>query len=214
MQYRFTLLSVFIAFCLQPAAAQVDVDSAAIVAAFEDYKAAVGDADGKKVLPLLAQRSLQYYDHLAGLVIFADSLELTQSAILDATMVINLRTTVPKEELLKMDGAAMAVHIFNIGKQGRGGLGAQTIGNIEYGGGAAVADILLDGNTSEFKYTFFLEDGQWKIDPTAVFALSEKTMQDLLEANNLSITRFLEIVSRNQYQRELDPDVWKPLRKM
>jgi hypothetical protein len=85
------------------------------------------------------------------------------------------------------------------------------LGKVEVSGDTASAEVLLGGETAPFRHSFVREEGTWKLDPRAMFDLSDTALADIAAKRNLTADQLFEQTMVAKYGAAKVAELHKPV---
>lgn len=206
------LIAIFVGFALPLHSFAQDEDTLAVKAAFHDYKEAILNDNGEKAFSLVDNRTRKYYSDILQQSIILDSLAVNELSILDKMMVLIIRSKVPKEKLLKMDGKALFIYAVENGMVGKESVANNDIGKVMIHGNFASGVLLVMGNKTALSFEFYKEKDQWQIDLTALFEYSAAAFRSIIEDSGKTENEYLSELISSIAGKKVTGETWKPIK--
>jgi hypothetical protein len=169
-------------------------DQAAVRQAFDAYRAALTAKDGKTAASLLTAESIEYYANLKKLALTAPESYLRRARMSDQLAVIDLRVSVPAENLRRWSAAQLAGDAVNRGETQSTVVARLSAGTIEVAGDTGTVQVKLDGKAFEYKLTFYREDGQWKFRLIPILEATEGALRRRVQEDQVTETDLVDEV--------------------
>lgn len=173
---------------------QTDIEEAKIRACFEAYKNSILIDLGETAARYVSTRTIQFYDSMAILARTADSLQVDSLSIIDKLTVLTLRARTPNELLFSYEGRGVFVFAINSGMVGKDDVRNNDIGKIYLDSTFARAMMMVNGVESPLAMHFHLEEGEWKMDLTSLFPITNTALEEVIEDGEMTENEFLEFV--------------------
>jgi hypothetical protein len=185
-----------------------------IKAAFTDYKTAMMENNVDVVLEKTSQRSFDYYGMLIDYALNADSAKVAGLSFMDRMNVLGIRIQVPKEDLMKMDGASYVRYGLEQGLTNNTSLSSLDIGEVTMeGDDKALAQMTFMQQTIPAQMAFHLEEDKWKFDATSSLKFSEDMILQQLGGMGMTENEFIMQALSQAAGGSLTNDIWQPLVK-
>ena len=175
--------------------------------AFENYKSAILTDRGEEAVKYVDSRTIKYYVDVVDLVKNADSTKVNSLPLLDKIMVFSVRHRTSREDILSFDGKGLLVHAIKSGMVGKNSVVNNSIGEVTIDSEFAKGQFIANGQKAPFYFHFYKENGEWKIDLTSIFSVSnmaiKKMVQDSKQDENEFIFSLLEMMTSKKPGREI-----------
>ena len=181
-------------------------------AAFNGYKTALLEGNGEDAASFLDSRSLDYYEAILEQVKTADSLEVDKAGLTDKLMILTIRHRLSHDEIVKMNGRTLLKRSIELGLIGREGVENSSIGEVTITGKDAEGEFVVNGKPVPISMSFHKEKGEWKVDITSLFEMSEEAFQSLISTSGLTENEFLTQVLFMTSAKIPEPSVWQPVK--
>ncbi len=126
-------------------------------------------------------------------------------------MVLSIRHRTSKEDILSFNGEKLFIYAIEQGMVGKSSIGNNAIGETIITDNFAKGTFLFQGQKTPYFFHFYKEDGQWKIDLTALFDISAGAFEQMIASSgkdeNNYLLELLEILTGNKP----DNTIWRPL---
>lgn len=167
--------------------------------AFDNYKSAILNNKGDEAVKYVDSRTIQYYGDILDLVKNADSTQVTSLSLLDKLMVFSIRHRTEKKDILSFDGRGLLVFAIKSGMVGKNSVANNGIGEVTIDKNFAKGEFISLGEKAPFYFHFYKEEGEWKLDLTALFLVSraafQKMVQDSGQQEDEFIFSMLELIT-------------------
>jgi hypothetical protein len=206
-------LVFFFAMTAGISASAQQTDKQQITRAFEQYKAAALNSNGRDAVQYLDKKTIDYYSHLLEEIRTADSVRLESSSVLDKYVVLLIRHSVDPKEIVNLDGRSFLSYAIERGFVGKSELVHNSITDITVSGNFASARMVSKEDGSAAPMEFYKEKDGWKVNFSALIRLSIPAFRNLIrESGQDENTIILSMVEMSTGRRP-DPTVWIPLAK-
>lgn len=176
---------------------------------FELYKTAILNDKGEDAVKQVDSRTIKYYSDMLEKIKFADSTEVNSLSIIDKVMVFAVRHRASKEDILSFDGKGLIVYAVENSMIGKNSVANNTVGNVEIDGDFAKGEFVVNGQKAESFYLhFYKEEGKWKIDLTAIFAIGAEAFTQLQKESGLNENEFLFSILEYLTGRKPGSEIW------
>ncbi len=178
---------------------------------FDNYRSAILNDKGDEAAKFVDSRTLKYYGDMLELVRTADSAKVESLSILDKVMVFSIRHRASREEILSFDGRALLIYAIERGMVGKNSVAANTIGDVEVNNAFAKGQLIANGDPAPFYFHFYKEEGQWKIDLTALFPVSTTAFQRMADESGKDENEFLFSILEILTGDKPSGQIWQPV---
>lgn len=179
---------------------------------FNNYKAAILNDQGEEAVKYLDSRTIKYYGDMLELVKTADSTKVESLSITDKLMVLSIRHRTTRADILSFDGKSLLVYSIKSGMIGKSSVANNAIGGISIDHSFAKAAFIAEGRKSPFHFHFYKEEGQWKIDLTALFSISTAVFKKIANENGQNENEFLLSILENITGNKPTNQIWQPIK--
>lgn len=190
-----------------------DVDL--IIATFDTYKTAIFNNDGITVVGLVDSATISYYDSILIKIIFCDSASVDSLPFVDKVLVLMIRFSCSKSEILLFDGKNLLIYLVNNGLGIRGGVFDFRISSIiDFKGKLAEAKLFEPGGDSDLNICFNEENSVWKINLTSLYQSLVPFFNQVIIDEDHTTNDFFNLTLKALQQKlgfTAKNDVWKPL---
>ncbi|HEY3429354.1 MAG TPA: hypothetical protein VGK39_01680 [Cyclobacteriaceae bacterium] len=174
---------------------------------FDNYKSAILNDKGDEAVKYVDSKTIRYYGDILDLVKNADSTQVTSLSLLDKLMVFSIRHRTAKRDILSFDGKGLLVYAIKSGMVGKNSVANNGIGEVIIDKDFAKGEFISLGEKAPFYFHFHKEEGQWKLDLTALFSVSgaalERMVQESGHEENEFIFSMLELITGKKPGREI-----------
>lgn len=179
--------------------------------AFDKYKKAILNDRGAEAVACVDSSTILYYNRMLDLARHADSATIENAGLFDKFMVLAIRQRTSREEIMRLDGRGLLQFAIESGMVGKNSVAGNSIGAVEIDRHFAKGQLVTNGETTDVYFDFNKENGQWKIDITSVFEISEKVIREMYlqsgQSENEYLISLLEMVSGSK----AGPEIWLPV---
>lgn len=203
------LLLILAVQCSINAVAQSDED--AVLSTFEAYKNAILTDKGVEAAETVDSRTMKYYSDILEKVKTSDSLEVESLGIIDKLMVLRIRFTAPKNEILSFEGKDLFIYAIDKGMVGKSSVVNASLGDVTISGEFAKADFIVNNQKTPFFFHFYYEKETWKIDITHLFSLGTMAFKQLIKDSGQSENDFILNILELLTGKKPTNEIWKPL---
>jgi len=183
----------------------------AVRAAFLQYKEAILRQQGETAWQHVDANTARYYDEMRLLALNGSEKEARALSFVNKTTVLLLRHRVGLEGLRPMTAKDVFVYAVDKGMIGRDGVLKSNVGKVRVFADKASGVLLHEGRVAPFAYQFSKEDGQWKIDLTAILPSANVAMKALIEREKLNEDEFLLLLVESVSGSKPPATIWQPL---
>ena len=85
------------------------------------------------------------------------------------------------------------------------------IGEVSISDDDAKAVFINNGQKTTFRYRFVREDGQWKLDLTAIMPVSDKAFEQIVESSGFDENEYILLALEAVSGEKPSDDIWQPL---
>ncbi len=206
---KFTLSALFTILCVAVLAQTSDKEL--VQKTFDGYKSAILNDDAEKALGLIDTRTKKYYIELLEEIKNADSSRINSLSLLDKMTILSIRARAPREDIRKMKETDAFSFAVKNGMVGKDGTANNSIGEIVVDEQFAKAPVLSAGRPIPISFHFHKEEGQWKIDLTSLFAISNIAFKNLIAQSGQTENEFLFAILENLTGKKITSEIWKPI---
>lgn len=188
-------------------------DEKAVRNCFSKYKKAILESKGAIAAQHIDKNTVKYYQRILDKSIYADSLSLAKSNILDRMTVLSSRHRIKEDELLKMTPKSYFTYAIDQGMIGKNGVMNVSLGEVKTEGDFATAKILSGGKSTPMTFQFNKENGEWKLDLTSIFKISAMALKKFLSESETSETEFILNALSVIIGEAPSEKIWQPIRE-
>ena len=178
--------------------------------AFLTYKEAILQQQGQSAVSLVNRATVQYYARMRTLALEGQEKEVRQLTPMNKIMVLSLRHRVPIGDLRAMTSEALFTYAVDQGWIGKNSVLDSDIGRLQVVGNDASAEYVKSGTPTPLTYRFTKEDGNWKVDLTALMPVADQAMSMLIKAKGLDEDTFIMDLLESVSGKKVVPSIWQP----
>lgn len=201
---------IFYTFLLISWTALAQDDARVVREVFEKYKEAVLASKGDDAVKYVDTNTIRYFDRILNDVKTADSASLVRKSLVDRLMIFTIRHKAAADDIAAFDGRQLFVYAINTGIVAKNAIQNNGVGEIRIDGNKANGQFIFFGQKAPFHFEFNNEEGQWKMDLTSVFPMTEVGIRRFMGQTGLNendyLLGMLEMVSGSRP----GPQVWRP----
>lgn len=179
---------------------------------YSSYKAAIIESNGEEALKCIDKNTLGYYGKMLDISIHGDSATIQNLELMDKMMVLTIRHRIPHEEIFSQDANSLFVYAVNSGMVGKNSVAPLEIGLVEIDEDFAKGQIVSNGQPTPLNYEFNKEEGQWKLDLTAIFAPSAAALKQVIDENDQTENEFIFEILGMVTGKAVENNIWHPLK--
>ncbi|MDR4497030.1 MAG: hypothetical protein MRK02_03755 [Candidatus Scalindua sp.] len=215
MNHRMTALILFI--CLLHSSCtnettQQPVENSGVKSVFDSYKNSILKQDGSKAVKYVSLSTIEYYGQMMDAALTGKEEEVKKLSTIDKMMVLLLRHRIDPKLLANMTADELFVYTVD-NSWIKDSVINSDIGEINESNDKATAEFINYGKKTPLKYTFMRENGQWKLDLTAVMPISDQAFKQVLESSNLGEDEYIFKILESLSGEKLSEDIWQPIIK-
>ena len=179
--------------------------------AFEDFKAAMMNANSDEVLKMASSSSLDYYNNMLDRILYADSATVAKLPLIQKIGVLGTRARVPVDTLIGMSGKDFLQFSLNSSKQNAQQMQMLSIGEVmKVDDNIAQGQLSANGQALPMSVNFIDEGGAWKIDMESLENMSEGQLQMMMSQSGMDFNQFLKF-ALSQQGITVDNSIWQPM---
>jgi hypothetical protein len=190
------ILNLAFLFILAKASYAQKEEQVLVKKAFDSYKSSILNDKGEEAVKYVDSRTFKYYDQVLDLVKHADSTEVANLSLLDKLMVLSIRHRTSREDILSFDGKGLLIYAIESGMVGKNSVANNSIGKTVVDDNFAKGQLIVNGKEAPLHFHFYKEEGEWKIDLTSIFSITnlglKKMVEDSAQSDNDFILNILE----------------------
>lgn len=181
-------------------------DQAAIRALLEQYRKALGAADGEAFVKILDSKTVQWHQETAQAAQSANKAELAKLGLLSRLMVLRLRHEHKKADLAKLTGPEVIVMAVKQGWINNNF--ADMVVIAAYGVNKdGLAYVTLRQNAKVPAFWFTKESGPWRLALSHTFAGADKGLEQVVKKAGLSEEDFLLKTLETESKKKVDKKI-------
>ncbi|MGI9545359.1 MAG: hypothetical protein ACR2MX_19005 [Cyclobacteriaceae bacterium] len=204
------ILFVILLFSCPLARAQGEVD--AVKGCFSIYKSALLAGNGLEAVEEIDQNTLDYYKTILDHTLRSDSAKVASLDFMDKLIVIRVRDLMTLEEVSALDESSFFVYAVDNGMIGKEGVANLELGIVELNGSSAKGQVIAGGQPAPIHFDFFKEQGNWKIDLTSIFGVSQAALQKVIADSGMTENEFIFQVLEMLTGKQPGKEVWQPMK--
>lgn len=179
---------------------------------YGNYKEAIMNDDGAKVVPLVSNGTVKYYDDLLNMVHTYDSTKVAELGLMDKMSVLAIRHKAEAETIKGMkNGKDLLIYAIDNGMVGKESIPQLEIGKITVDGNDAQGEISVQGQTAPFPFRFKKEDGNWKFDVVSLTKAAAPQMQQAVAQSGMAENDFVMFILEYTNGKKPDNTIWQPV---
>lgn len=179
---------------------------------FDSYKTAILNDNGTDAVKFVDSRTIKYYSYILDQVKNTDSAGVDSLSIMDKLMVFMIRLKTSREEILSFNGQTLFAHAVNSGMVGKNSVANNAVGTIVIDKNFAKGQLIIQGKEQPLFFHFYKEEGQWKIDLTALFPMANTAFQNMADESGENTNDYLLSLLEILYGKKPGPRVWQPVK--
>ena len=178
---------------------------------FEEFKSAMIGGNSGDVLALASSSSVDYYDNMLDMILYADSSKVAKLSLVQRLAVLGTRARVPVDTLIDMNGQEFFQFSMDAGGSNAEGLKILGIGDVLVNDdNTASGQVTANSQPLPMSITFVEEGGEWKIDMASLERMSEGQLQQMMTQSGMDFNQFLKMAMAQQ-GITVDDSIWHPL---
>lgn len=185
----------------------------AIGAAWAEYQDAVLNRSGAVTANRVTTSTLEYYDEVRKLAIYADQKQLEGMVLAKRITVLGMRHRIDVHQLSKMTGKELLIYAVDKGWIGKNNTSEVGLGKISITGNQASAVAMQGGKPSPLMIQFLKEDGVWRLDLMRLMALANAAFDQVCKQSGMPEQEFIKAMLENISGKKVTEELWKPLKK-
>lgn len=176
---------------------------------FNNYKSSILNDKGEEAVRFVDSRTVGYYSEILELVKNAESSQVATLSLLDKLMVFTIRHRASREDIMSFDGKGLLVYAINSGMVGKNSVSNNSVGEVTVNQHFAKGQFIANGQKAPFFFHFYKEDGQWKLDLTALFPVSGMALKKMVEDSGLSESEYIFSLLEVLTGRKPGQEIWR-----
>lgn len=180
--------------------------------AFNNYKSSILNDKGKDAVNYVDTNTIKYYEKILELVKNANHKEISSLSLLDKVMVVLIRHTISKEDILSFDGRKLLIYAIENGMVGKDSVMNNSIGKVSVDQNFAKGEMLVNGKKSSVYSHFYKENGVWKVDLTSIFDVSNMAFKKMVEESGETEDDFIFLIIESSSGKKPNSNIWEPLK--
>jgi hypothetical protein len=210
MFFRSALLILVIAFlgsCSE--IREIRAEETAVRQVFEDYKTAVLEMNGSESVRYLTRNSLDFYDDMVNAAKYMYPNALMRLSEFEQLSILLIRHSFVPKVLIEMDGTGFFILSTDAGVSSSK-LEDIEIRRIQFDGDDAYAEVLFQGEPTDFLYTFNKSSGAWLLDITSGLELMDEILVQMRNMSNISFETMVVFSLESLTGRPVSAEIWYP----
>ena len=204
-------LIIVLSTCLLTSVVAAQTNEAILVKqAFNKYKSAILNDKAEEALDAVDSRTIKYYTDILDAVKTADSTKIESMSLIDKITVLSIRSRANKEEILAMKGPDLFLYSIKNGMVGKNGVMNNSVGDIIINKDFAKGLLLVNGKKTPLYFHFYKEQRKWKLDITALFPVSNMSLQQMIKQSGKSENEYLLLLLQTLTGKKLGHEIWEP----
>lgn len=179
--------------------------------AFNNYKSAILNDRAEDALKVIDSRTKKYYKNILQDVKKADSLKIDKLSLIDKITILGIRAKAQREEIIEMKGTDAFLFAIKNGMVGKNSVVNTSIGEVTLDSTFAKGKLVSEGEESPYYFNFYKEEGNWKLDLTALFSLSNLVLKKMIDETGKPENELLMDMLQSLSGKEISSDIWKPI---
>lgn len=176
---------------------------------YENYKSAILNDKGEKVIQFVDSRTIAYYTDILSKIKNADSIEVCNLSLMDRFLVFFIRHQATKSEILSFDGKGLLEYGLKKGMIGKNSVYYYTIGEVVIEETFAKGQLIDEGEITPFYFHFYKEPDVWKIDLTTIFSIRSAAFKTIQEESGKNENDYLFSLLEILTGRKPGNEIWK-----
>lgn len=177
---------------------------------FKKYKNAILEDRGDEAADVVSKATIDYYQKMLDIALTADSATVDQLGITDKMTVLTVRHKVPKSTIAELDGRGFFIYAISAGMVGKNSVINATIGEVKVNENFATGQLLVNGQESPM-YFHFYHEGDWKLDLTSLFHITNTALNQMVQESGMSQNEFLFQILQSLTGRYPNSTIWQPM---
>ncbi len=186
-------------------------DEKLIVKTFEHYKSAIMNGRGEEAVKFVDSRTIRYYSYIVEMVKHADSLKVCSLQLIDRIMVFSIRHRATKNEILSFNGKSLLAYSIKEGMIIKNSVSNVNIGEITISGDMAKGRFLINGKEAPLYFSFYKEEGAWKLNLISQFSNSDASLKKLIRSSGQTENEYIFSLLYKLSNRKPRPEIWKTI---
>lgn len=210
-RYVSTTLLALVTLIMVPACDTGSADREAVRDAIEQYYTAYAANDGAKVVGLVTNSTIRWYDRMLSMGRDGTAQQIANLTSQEKWEILMMRNRNTKAQIKDMDGRAYFIHATSKGYYVNDDVKVD-LPRIRIMGTTAIAPVTIDGEDSDLEARFFKEDGSWKIDETTLYPVYCKWIELGARFERMTVEQFLIATEEDETGKKVRSDIWDRMR--
>ena len=182
-----------------------------VTEAFYNFQNAVVDENGAKAVTLVTQGTLDRYAVFRHWALHDTQQQLAERKLLEKIAVLELRHLFSADDLLAWTGREVLEELINRGRLNSNLIVNARVGEPVFQDGTCYLRAYDGAQVTKNRYTFFNEDGVWKIDLPSLEGLQENIFEAMVREQNRTEQEILSNVIEEWTAEDPAKDLREPL---
>ncbi|MFZ4455701.1 MAG: hypothetical protein ACOYOT_05715 [Bacteroidales bacterium] len=212
MKRTIKFLVLFITFTIVQVGCSGKSEEQLVKESYENYKAALLNDKGDEAIKYVDSNTIKYYTDILNFTKKLDSTNIEILSIFDKVMILTIRQTISKEDILKFDGKSLLVYGIKSGMVEKNSFVNNSIGEVIIEDGVAKGQLISNGKKTSIFLHFSKEAGTWKVDLTSLFSMFENALKKSAKESGQEENKFIFSLFEMAYGKKPDSSIWKPIK--
>lgn len=187
-------------------------DIKAVLACFDDYKAAIAEKNGKKALACIDHNTISYYNTMLRHALKSDSATINHLNFTDKMLVLSMRHRIDFNDLVEMDAPKVFTYAVENDWIGND-MSKNSAGEILVDGTEAKLQLVKNGKATPF-YVQMHKSKHWQMDITSLLPIAEKALYRSFKNVDISENDFIFLSLKQVTGKAVNQRlIWQPLKK-
>jgi hypothetical protein len=172
----------------QPSAPDAE---SAVRAAYEGYRQALLDRDGRAAAALVSDSTIEYFQSLAAIAGTGGPEGIRARSLNDRLTIALLRVRRPPAELARMDGRELFAFGVEAGLFDSSSVADIRLGGVRVEGDRALAQLVIRGEASRLVYEFVRAGADWRLDVGPALLVANTVLKQLVRQASVPEDQFI-----------------------
>ncbi|MCI0378867.1 MAG: hypothetical protein L0215_14770 [Gemmataceae bacterium] len=196
-------------FAFWPTASKLE--SQAVAKAFEEYRSALLNQDGKAAVACVSSTTLKMYQEYRDLAVSGDEQTIKNLSMINRMQVLLIRHRMDPKLLVPMDGQAVFAHGVDQNWIGKNSVVRAGLQDIAVSGPRATARVTAEGKPTRELFHFVKEGDRWTLDLVPTIKATDQVLQLAARNKGMKENVFLFSVISSLSGRRVTDAIWLPL---